>query len=457
MLNQKSSFYSIIVFAFITLFVFIASPFFVNWKPVMHPFTMDVNQYYSYLVATFIDHDIYFNSNNHGYWLMETATHHVVPKVTYGIAFFYTPFFLIAKLFSNSDSSGYEAIYSWSIHYGCMLYVLLGIWFLRKILLKWFSDLVIAITIFLLLFATNLFYYTLAESESVHGILFFLISFFLYHVIKWHDSSSKASLFWFMLSAGFICLIRPTECLVLLFPLLIGVTDKPSMIEKLKRILSLKWFLILAIILFILPILPQLIYWKVQSGSFLFFSYGSSEGFFWNDPQLLNVFFSFKKGLFIYTPILVFTIPGFFIMYQKNRIIFWSILFYIVINTYLICSWWDWAYGGSFGMRAFIHSYSILVIPFAYSIHWIIYLFDTSIFKKAFLGICFVLSLFFCFLNIFHSNLYKHHIIHWDGMTKEAYCYTFLKKEYSSEDLIYLKTLIKEPDYEARRKGERDE
>jgi hypothetical protein len=457
MLNKQSSFYSNILILFITVFVLVVTPFFVNWQPALHPFTMDVNQYYSYLVATFIDHDIFFNSNNHSYWLMETGTHQVVPKVTYGVAFFYAPFFLIANLFSAPNSSGYEAIYSWSIHYGCVIYVLLGFWFLRKVLLTWFTDLVVAISLFLLLFATNLFYYTLSESESVHGILFFLISLFLYHVIKWHNTKSKSSLLWFMLCAGFICLIRPTECLVLLFPLLIGVTNKISVIEKLNKILSLKLFLILAAILFILPILPQLVYWKIQSGSFLFFSYGSSEGFFWNNPQLLNVFFSFKKGLFIYTPILIFSIPGFFLMYQKNKMIFWPVLFYFIINTYFICSWWDWAYGGSFGMRAFIHSYSILVIPFTYFINWIIDMYDTSYFKKGLLGLCLLLSLFFCFLNVFQSNLYKHHIIHWDGMTKEAYQFTFLKKNYTKQDLEYLQSLIKRPDYEARRHGLRDE
>lgn len=456
MLSKQSS-YSKIVVIFIAVFVFIASPFFVNWQPSNHPFVMDVNQYYSYLVASFIDHDIYFNSSNHGFWLMETATNHVVPKVTYGISFFYAPFFLIAKLLSNTNSSGYEAIYAWSIHYGCIFYVLLGLWYSRKLLLLWFSDLVVAISLFLMFFATNLFYYTLSESESVHGILFFLISFFLYHVVSWHNSQSKKNLLLFMLSAGFICLIRPTECLVLLFPLLIGVSNKLTFVKKVKQLVSLKWFLVLAALAFLMPIVPQLIYWKIQSGSFLFFSYGSSEGFFWSDPQILNVFFSFKKGLFVYTPILIFVIPGFYFMFRKNKMLFVPILHYFLINSYLICSWWDWAYGGSFGMRAFIHSYAVLVIPFSYSVDWLIALCKNANSRKIILGVSILSSSFFCFLNIFQSNLYKHHIIHWDGMTKEAYYYTFLKKKYSPQDLDYLQTLIKSPNYDNRRKGIRDE
>lgn len=457
MLNKKNNFYSGLAIAFITLFSLCFTVFFINWKPALHPFTMDVNQYYSYLVALFIDHDLGFANNTHGYWLIETPIDKVVPKVTYGIAFFYSPFFIFANIFSNSNATGYEPIYAWSVHYGCIIYVLIGFWYARKTLLIWFNDLVVAISLILLFFATNLFYYTLSESEAVHGILFFLISFFLYHVVKWHVSSSKMNFLWFMLSAGFICLIRPTECLVLLFPLLIGLNKIELIKDKIQQIIYLKWFLPLGLILFIMPIVPQLIYWKIQSGSFLFFSYGSSEGFFWKNPQILNVFFSFKKGLFVYTPIMIFSIIGFVFMYKKNKTIFYPVLFYFFFNSYLICSWWDWAYGGSFGMRAFIHCFAILIIPFTYFIDWIIGLYKKSFIQTVTFYVIACISLFFCILNVFQSNLYKHHILHWDGMTKEAYKFTFFKKKYTEQDFIYLKTLIKRPDYDARRKGVRDE
>lgn len=456
MLLKKNSFYSNITIVLITVFSLCFTVFFANWKPLNYPFTMDVDQYYSYLVALFIDHDLGFTTNAHGYWLMETPTHHVVPKVTYGIAFFYSPFFVFSNIFSVATATGYEPIFAWSVHYGCIIYVLIGIWFVKKTLEFWFDDLVIAISLFLIFFATNLFYYTLSESETVHGILFFLISFFLYQVIKWHLTLSKICFVLFMLAAGFICLIRPTEFLVLLFPLLIGISNKESLINKIKQLVSLKLFFLIGIIAFILPIVPQLIYWKIQSDSFLFFSYGRSEGFFWKDPQILNVFFSFKKGLFVYTPIMIFSVIGFVFMYKKNKTLFYPVLFYFLINSYFICCWWDWAYGGSFGMRAFIHCFAVLVIPFAYFINWIIELYKKSVAKTTIVYLLSAVSLFLCFLNMFQSNLYKHHILHWDGMTKEAYLFTFLKKNYTEEDFIQLKTLIKSPDYAARRKGLRD-
>ena len=453
----KNHKYSIICFCFIVICSFCSTSFFINWGTLQHPFKMDVNQYYCYLNALFIEHDLTFKILKNGYWLIETPTHHVVPKVTYGIAFFYSPFYLLAHIFSPKNATGYEPVYSWLIHYGCIIYVMLGLWFTRKIVLLFLNETVTAIALFLLFFATNLFYYTLSESESVHGILFFLIAIYIYHVIKWHQTNCRTSFLVFMSVAGFICLIRPTECLLLLFPLLIGVFGLKDLKIKFQKIIQLKVLLFIGCLLFLLPLLPQLLYWKIQSGNFLFFSYGSSEGFFWNDPQIINVFFSFRKGFFVYTPIMLFSIVGFLILYKENRALFYPVLLYFIINSYLVCSWWDWSYGGSFGMRAFVHGFAVLVIPFAYFINGLVSFYKKTQLKNILMWSFVLLSLFFCTLNILQSNLYKHQIIHFDGMTKEAYQFTFMKKNYTKQDLDYLTTLLRSPDYEARKQGDRDE
>jgi hypothetical protein len=456
-LNKKNYSLSLLSLVVICLFALVFTFFFIHWGNARHPFVNDINQYYSYLNALFIDHDLTFTNNTNSYWLIETPIHRFVPKVTYGMAFFYAPFYLLAKIFAGAGSTGYEPVYAWFIHFGCILYVLMGLWFSRKVLLFWFNDLVASITLLLLFFGTNLFYYTLSESESVHGILFFLISFFLYHVFKWDQTGLKKHFILFCAGAGFVCLIRPTEFLVLLFPLLLGIALPGGIKLIYQKIVSLKWALLLAVLLFVAPLLPQLFYWKMQSGNYFFFSYGSSEGFFWADPQIINVFFSFRKGFFIYTPIMLFSVVGFILLYKKNRAVFYPALLYFIVNTYFICCWWDWSYGGSFGMRAFIHCFAVLVIPFACFIEWAISLYNSTGIKKAAAFILLGTAVFFCVLNLLQSNLYKHQIIHYDGMNKKAYWFTFLKKRYTRQELDYLTTLFKSPDYEARRKGMRDE
>lgn len=58
--------------------------------------------------------------------------------------------------------------------------------------------------------------------------------------------------------------------------------------------------------------IPQFLYWKHVTGQFIFFSYKNTEGFDFMKPHILNVLFSFKKSLFVYTPVLIFVVAGFF-------------------------------------------------------------------------------------------------------------------------------------------------
>jgi ABC-type transport system involved in multi-copper enzyme maturation permease subunit len=70
----------------------------------------------------------------------------------------------------------------------------------------------------------------------------------------------------------------------------------------------------------------------------------------------------------------------------------------------------------------------------------------------------FILSLVgFSIVNLFQSNLYKHRILHFDGMTHQAYKFTFLKGTYTPKELKELQLMFSPPNYEARRNGKRDE
>lgn len=443
----------------IFLFCAVFMNHFKNWGPDNHPFVMDIDQYYSYLHTWFIDHRMSFYpvAGGHTYWLIETPTQHYVPKVTYGMSLFYAPFFLLARVFAGPGSTGYEPLYAWSVHIGCMLFSLAGLWYCRKTLLLWLDELSTAISLLLLFFGTNLLYYTLSESEAVHGILFFLISVFIYHVMKWYLLGAKKHFLLLMLAGGFIVLIRPTELLLFVIPLCIGITSLSDVKIRLKQLPPVST-LLLGLLLFMLPILPQMIFWKTASGRFLFFSYGSTEQFYWNDPQLLNLLLSFRKGWLVYTPLMLFSLSGFVVLYARNKKLFYALLVYFVLNVYVASCWWDWAYGGSFGMRALVHVYAVLIIPFAYFIQWAIQLSGTpGLLKKTALYALACLAGLLCALNVFQSNLYKHHIIHWDSMTKEAYSFVFLKRHYSDADKLHLDSLLRHPDYTAMRAGHRDE
>ena len=108
----------------------------------------------------------------------------------------------------------------------------------------------------------------------------------------------------------------------------------------------------------------QLTYWKLQSGAFLIWSY-SGEGFDFSKPEFFNVLFSYKKGLFIYTPLVALSCIYLLFGNLNFKIKSWLLLFF-VINTYVISSWWCWWYGGSYGMRPWMDFLPIIILILAF-------------------------------------------------------------------------------------------
>ncbi len=445
---------------FVILLMVLFSLFtFKYWLNGADPFFQgDVDQYYSYLVAEFIHHDFSFHFPHH-YWLIKAPNGDLVPKVTMGMAILYFPFFIIGNNIAyvfGYDPLGYSSPFGWCIHFGTFIYVFTGFWYLRKTLLLFFSEWVSAITLFLILFATNLFFYTYREGEMTHSYLFFLFSLFLYHTVKWHFVKKIKHFYYLSFIAGFITLIRPTEILVLLVPFFYGIATWPDFKLRIAELLSLKWKLFLSVLLFMTPIIPQLIFWKEHTGRFLFFSYGSDEHFFFNDPKLYSILFGWHKGWFIYTPLALFMIAGLVLMFFKRYKLAFPITIYLMLNIYLISCWWDWGFGGAFGMRALVQCFAFLSIPLAYVINYVFSIKKKTL-KISAVAACFLCFGFFTSVNVFHMWAARNYVLHWDAMSKESYQFIFFKTGYSQTERNYLETLFKYPDYEAMRKGERDE
>ncbi len=446
------------VVVFIGLVLISLLSFKIQMKWINNPFSADVNQYYSYLVAQFIHHDFNFHFP-HNFWLIQSPDGEVVPKVTMGMAILYFPFFICGHAVANIlhyPCDGYSLPYAWLMHFGTLLYFFIAIWFLRKTLLNFFSEWVTSITLFLIVTGTNLFYYVYKEGEMAHSYLFFLFSLFLYFTVKWHIEKTANHLCKLAFVLGLITLIRPTEFIIIIVFLLYNITGYRELVFKIKELLRLRWKLCLCFAIFFTPIIPQLLYWHKYTGHYLFFSYGSNEHFFFNDPKLHSVLFGWHKGWFLYTPLALFMIAGLLISFFYSRKIFYPIFIYITLNIYLISCWWDWGFGGAYGMRALVQCYALLALPLAYFINFVFSI-KVSVVRKVTVACCSILFLVFVSLNIFHFWLIKNSLFHWDSMSKEAYKYTLFKTGYSDTERKYLLSLLKHPNYEAMRKGERDE
>ena len=86
-----------------------------------------------------------------------------------GVAIMQLPLFAVGHVIAgqmNYPQDGFSPPYQYVISYGALLYCLLAIFLLRRILLCYFSDLTTALTLLLLILATNALHYLPVDGTS---------------------------------------------------------------------------------------------------------------------------------------------------------------------------------------------------------------------------------------------------------------------------------------------------
>jgi hypothetical protein len=389
--------------------------------------------YYAYLPAYFIRHDITLQfldydsrTEFNNLWYSISPMGIRFTKMSIGWSYLNLPFFFLAHVYSklaHITADGFSYPYQVAICIATLFYVILGIGILRKILLNYFSEITVAFAICLLVFATNLFNYTVFTPGMSHPIGFFLLALFLLNTIQWHKKSSISNSFFLGISFGLICLLRPTNIIAALIFLLYQVENWQNLKDKIILLKKKKSYLIIVFTTVSLLAIPQLLYWYKVSGKLLYYSY-KNETFYFSRPHIIEGLFGFRKGWLVYSPVMILALLGVFKLKAKE----WRVplIIFTAVNMYVILSWWCWWYGGSFGARSFIESYAFLAIPLCSII-------EDSFLKKYRLLILSLLCSFFIFLNVFQTIQFQRGIIHYDAMTFSAYCASFLKQKAPSD------------------------
>jgi hypothetical protein len=416
---------------------------------VSHPpknnISWDTYGYYLYLPAAFIYNDLgiknkavfeelnnKYHSTNTFYQFSYSQKGNFIMKYTMGMAILYSPAFLMGHavaLNTAYPADGFSSPYQWALIANGILFFIIGLFVLRKVLLRFFSDLVVAIILLIIYFGTNYFAYSTFNSEMPHTYLFTAYALILWFTIRWHETFNIRYIVGLAITIGLSTLSRPTELIAVIIPLLWHVEGWNSLKKKIKdlwhqhRVHMLVFIAILALIGSF-----QVIYWKIYSGQTIYYSYRNpGEGFEFLWPYTLKFLFSFRKGWLIYTPVMVFAIYGLFLLYRKNRSIFFSVFIFSIINLYIVSSWSCWWYAQSFGQRAMIQSYAVLSVPLGYSI---VKIAGLNNFKKILLSLIIATLLFF---NLFQYWQLKKNILSPDLMTYDYYVKTFGKTKVNPE------------------------
>ncbi|MEO8733849.1 MAG: hypothetical protein ABI373_05925, partial [Flavobacteriales bacterium] len=166
--------------------------------------------------------------------------------------------------------------------------------------------------------------------------------------------------------------------------------------------------------------LPQFIYWKAATGHWVLDTYNNAgEGFDLLTPHTWPFLFSFRKGWYIFTPMMLIATAGIYLLKRQWLEAYLPILVFFLLNLYLLSSWTCWWYADSFGSRAMVGSYAVMALPLAAVLRWAT---NGSIFRRA--GMMILLAA--CILlNIFQYWQFKQGIIDSSRMTWAAYAADF--------------------------------
>ncbi len=375
----------------------------------------DVKGYYGYLLSTFIRGDLGHEQPD-GDYIHETPDG-TLNKYFIGTSIMMAPWFGTGHLVAavvGEEQDGLSWPYLILVNLGALFYAFLGLFFFRKLLYdSEIGDALIAWLLLALLFATLVLQYTSIQPGWTH-IYSFCCAILFYHSANRFVAQHKTKyLFIGAVLFALIVLIRPVNGLLLLgIPVILGPQLK-AFVAGLKNQAP---NLFAASCLGTAIVLIQPLFWYLQTGHFVEWSY-RSEGFHWDRPAFLQVFFSFRRGLFIYTPVLLLFLAGLgVLLFRQRHRALWALLYFFA-NSYVISAWWIWDYGGGFGQRPFIEHYPILFFVIALALQEI----GPKIRRLsfAFIACCSVFTML-------QWVQYQREIIQHEYMTFDKYAHVFL-------------------------------
>ena len=278
-----------------------------------------------------------------------------------------------------------------------------------------------------LVLATSVTHYSNYDAGFSHIYSLFAITAFIYFIKSYLHQKKINHFFLGCLFLGLIFILRPPNILIILFiPFLAGSIKEMKL--GFTTLFTNKKNLVIGILLFFVISSIQSILWYMQTGNFFVYSY-QGEGFNFLSPHFLSILFSYKKGLFIYSPILLITLFSIlWLAYKKYSYLLFTWVCFFLALTYVLSSWWCWFYGCSYGLRAYIDYYVIFFIPFAIMLNKI------KVAPKLFFM---SLALSTIPLNIIQTYQYKEFILHWIDMDEEMYWKVFLKTDDRFKGLIW--------------------
>ncbi|MCW3085020.1 MAG: hypothetical protein JWP12_2386 [Bacteroidetes bacterium] len=394
--------------------------------------------YYDYLPSVFIygdlpkagDKTVSERVDKRGVYV--SYKNHRLNKYPCGVSVLVFPFFVYAHLTAPMQgfaNDGFSQPYQDAVFYAAIFYLFISLFFLKRLLL-FYTDSRASVFLIqcLVVFSTSMISYVYYDAAFSHVYSFFAITTFLYFVKKYFADKKPVDFLWACAFFGLVIILRQVNVIVLFFvPFLAG--SAAALKENVSAIWKNKGMLAKGILLVVALFCLQVYFWHRQTGECVVFSY-QGESFNFLKPAFSDILFSYKKGLFVYTPVFFVALFGLFLYIRKKQFyLFFSWLLFFVLLTYILSSWWCWWYGCSYGLRAYVDFYAIFCILLAV-------LLDIKKWLKAVLVSLLLLTVP---VNMIQTWQYKRYILDWENMDKQKYWSVFLRTADRFKGLVWKK------------------
>jgi hypothetical protein len=347
------------------------------WTPWIHG--NDGARYYSYCRSLWIDGDFDFrNEFDHYSRLGELEKIWTDPEtgkcgnaVGIGPALFWSPFFLVAhgtSLAMGWPSDGYSTVYTRAVCFGSTLYGLLGLMLLAHLLHRRFGAWTVRIVLAAIWFGTPLWFYMYLHPSMSHACSFFAVGWLLWLCLREGRGVVPLRFFLVGLTSALIIVTRFNDGVFLLIAWVWAWQRiRESIGERKIRIVTVGCALFT--VGFALGMLPQCLAWQTMHGVWYSGprSYDLGKNFaIWQSPHLFDVLFSGRRGLFVWSPVLLLAVAGYA---RRLRLVRDPLemagAVAMLVQLWVLGGWSMWWGGASFGQRFFIDTLPLLAIGLA--------------------------------------------------------------------------------------------
>jgi len=349
------------------------------------PIHSDGYSYYVYLPSWAIYHDPSFEALARDWYggtypgftglLRWPTTGRWVDLHPIGTAVLMAPFFVVADLlsrWSNLPRDGFSLYYQHAAGLAGLAFLVAGLAVLREMLSRQFTAGVVLATLVCITWGTNLFHYGVFDGTFSHVYSFFLICLWIVIVERWWAQPTWQDSLALGAIAGLIFLIRHTNVIYGLVVPLYGVTRLSDVRPRVVALWERRTWLGVALIVASAIAFPQLVLYWISTSHWFVSPYSALDvGFSFGSPRLGGVLFSTQKGLFFWSPLLLFAVAGAIVARGAARAIVPAAVLIFGVQAYLAASWWDWQFGASYGHRAFTDGLGLAAMLLAAWFEWV--------------------------------------------------------------------------------------